>query len=101
MRVLSSPCLWSRVTRAAFVAAAVPTLALAQQQQATISGRVMAQGTNEPLSEVRVFLVGSALNVSTNAEGRYALRNVPTGTLEVRVIRVGFQEQKKSIAVTG
>ena len=100
MRALSSTCLWSRVTRTAFVAVitAIPSLALAQQ--ATISGRVMAQGTNEPLTDVRVFLVGSALNVSTNAEGRYVLRGVPTGTLEVRAIRVGYQEQKKAIAVT-
>jgi TonB-linked SusC/RagA family outer membrane protein len=102
MRALSSTCLWSRVARATFIAAitAIPSLTLAQQQQASISGRVMAEGTNEPLSDVRVFLVGSALNVSTNAEGRYSLKNVPTGTMEVRVIRVGFQEQKKSIAIT-
>ena len=102
MRALSSTCLWSRVARATFIAAitAIPSLTLAQQQQASISGRVMAEGTSEPLSEVRVFLVGSALNVATNAEGRYIIRNVPTGTLEVRVIRVGYQEQKKSIAVT-
>ncbi|HEV8216029.1 MAG TPA: TonB-dependent receptor, partial [Gemmatimonadaceae bacterium] len=102
MRALSSTSLWSRVSRATFIAAitAIPSLTLAQQQQASISGRVMAEGSNEPLSDVRVFLVGSALNVSTNAEGRYTMRNVPTGTQEVRVIRVGYQEQKKSIAVT-
>ena len=55
MRVLPSAFLWSRVTRAAFVAAitAIPSLALSQQQQASISGRVMAHGTNEPLADVR------------------------------------------------
>jgi len=103
MRALSSTYLWSRVSHAALVAAvtAIPTLSLAQQQQpASISGRVTAQGTDEPLPDVRVFLVGSALNVATNAEGRYTLRGVPTGTFEVRVIRVGYQEQKKSIAIT-
>jgi len=103
MRALSSTYLWSRVSHAALVAAvtAIPTLLLAQQQQpASISGRVTAQGTDEPLPDVRVFLVGSALNVATNAEGRYTLRGVPTGTFEVRVIRVGYQEQKKSIAIT-
>jgi len=103
MRALSSTYLWSRVSHAALVSAvtAIPTLLLAQQQQpASISGRVTAQGTDEPLPDVRVFLVGSALNVATNAEGRYTLRGVPTGTFEVRVIRVGYQEQKKSIAIT-
>jgi hypothetical protein len=46
-----------------------------------------------------VYLVGSSLSVATNAEGRYALRGVPPGYAEVRVIRVGYQEQKKSITL--
>jgi TonB-linked SusC/RagA family outer membrane protein len=72
----------------------------AAAQQPTLTGRVTAQGTSEPLADARVYVVGSALNVGTNAEGRYTLRGVPTGTIEVRVIRVGYQEQKKSVAVT-
>jgi TonB-linked SusC/RagA family outer membrane protein len=73
---------------------------VATAQQSTISGRVTAQGTSDPLSDARVFVVGSALNVGTNSEGRYVLRGVPTGTVEVRVIRVGYTEQKKSVSVS-
>jgi TonB-linked SusC/RagA family outer membrane protein len=76
------------------------TPAIATAQQATISGRVTAEGTNEVLSEARVFLVGTTLGVATGPDGRYTLRNVPAGAAQVRVIRVGFLEQKKPIAVT-
>jgi len=74
----------------------VPALAFAQS--ATISGRVT--GTNgAPLPESRVFVVGTQAVATTNAEGRYTLRTAP-GSFEVRVIRVGYQEQKKPVTVT-
>ncbi len=70
------------------------------QAQGTVTGRVMASGTNEPLSGSRVMLVGTSLVTVTTADGRYTLRNVPTGAQQVRVIRVGYQEQKKPVTVT-
>jgi len=86
------------VTTLSFGIAAV-SAASAQAQQSTISGRVSAQGSNEPIAEARVVLVGTSLFTTSNAEGRYSLRNVPAGTYSVRVIRVGFQELKKPITV--
>ncbi len=79
--------------------AAIAAPSLAQAQQATISGRVTATGTNEPLSEARVMVSGTSIATSTNTEGRYTLRNVPRGVVTVQVLRVGYQEQKKSVTV--
>ena len=89
----SSVCL----TLVALLAAALP--AAARAQQVTISGQVTAVG-GQPLADARVFLVGTALGTATNQEGRYTLRNVPAGIGMLRVIRVGYQEQKKSVDVT-
>lgn len=104
MRILVPSALASRTTRAlAFVAAvAFSASAVAQQPQqpTTITGRVTAEGTGEALPDTRVFLVGTALSTAAGADGRYTLRNVPAGTMEVRVIRVGYTEQKRSIVVT-
>ena len=36
----------------------------------------------------------------TGGDGRYTMRDVPAGVVEVRVLRVGYQEQKKSVTVT-
>ncbi len=73
--------------------------ATSAQAQGTVTGRVTASGTNEPLSGSRVMLVGTSLVTITSADGGYTLRNVPTGAQEVRVIRVGYQELKKPVTV--
>ncbi|HEX4681584.1 MAG TPA: TonB-dependent receptor plug domain-containing protein, partial [Gemmatimonadaceae bacterium] len=86
----------ARLLLAAFASLAAP---LAAQAQQTVSGRVTAVGSNEPLADARVMLVNSSLAATTNAEGRYTLRNVPTGTVDIRVLRVGYQEQKKSVTI--
>jgi TonB-linked SusC/RagA family outer membrane protein len=62
-----------------------------------LTGRVTEQATGAPIPEARVFVIGTPLVAITNGEGRYTLRNVPAGAIEVRVLRVGFQEQKKSV----
>src|SRR6266545_6265221 len=66
--------------------------------QASIMGRVTAQD-GEPLQQARVLLVGTALSTVTGQDGRYALRNVPAGPQTVRVLRVGYREQKKAATV--
>ena len=64
------------------------------------SGKVSARDTSEPLSDSRVIVLGTSIFTVTNAEGRYTLRNVPPGNVEVRVLRVGYTEQKRPVTVT-
>src|SRR5690242_750087 len=72
---------------------AAPLLA----QGATIVGRITAAASSEPIAEARIIVLGTSLFTTSAADGKYTVRNVPPGTAEVRVIRVGFQEQKKSV----
>ena len=67
-------------------------------QSVTISGRVTT-GVSQPLAGSRVVVVGTTIATATSAEGRYTLRDVPSGAVEVRVLRVGYKEQKKAITV--
>jgi hypothetical protein len=67
--------------------------------QGTVTGQVTT-ATNEPLSDARVMVVNTSLIVPSGADGRYTIRNAPTGNIEVRVLRVGYQEQKKAVAVS-
>ena len=90
-----SPTIRSALAVAAFIAAP----ALAQSQQATVSGKISAAGTAQPLVEARVQVVGQSIVGSASADGRYTLRGVSPGTIEIRVIRVGYVEQKKSVTV--
>jgi TonB-dependent SusC/RagA subfamily outer membrane receptor len=68
--------------------------------QGTVTGRVTAKDSGEPLPESRVAIVGTALVAATGPDGRFTVRNVPAGSWVVRVLRVGYQEQKKSVTMT-
>jgi TonB-linked SusC/RagA family outer membrane protein len=73
--------------------------ATAQAQQATVTGRVTETGSAKPVDQAQVNIVGTTLGSITNAEGRYTIRNVPAGTHQVRVLRVGYTEQKAAVTV--
>jgi TonB-linked SusC/RagA family outer membrane protein len=90
----------SHYLRAALVGLFMPVAVFAQQAtSASISGRV-TDPTGQPLGDSRLYIVGTSLTASSGGDGRYVIRNVQPGTVNVRVIRVGFQEQKKSLVVT-
>ena len=85
-----------RLVLAALIGLLAP--ALASAQQGTITGRVTQAGAGTPISDVRVYVVGTNAATATNADGRYSLRTAP-GTVDLRVLRIGYQEQKRSVTV--
>ena len=88
-------------TRLLFVMGALlaSPLALEAQQRGTVTGRVTAFGTNEPLGDARVLVVNTSITAISGADGRYTLRGVPSGDIDVRALRVGYKEQKKQVSV--
>src|SRR4051812_18190282 len=73
--------------------------AAAQAQQASVTGRVTEAGSATPISDAQVFIVGTNLGGLTNQDGRFVLRNVPLGAQQLRVIRIGYTEVKRPVAV--
>src|SRR5437762_14296688 len=57
-------------------------------QTRRISGRVTAEGSNEPLVAASVNVVGTSLGTYTDDPGRFSL-NVPDGPVTLRVRRIG------------
>jgi outer membrane receptor protein involved in Fe transport len=55
-----------------------------------IRGQVVDSETSEPLAGVNVVLVGTQFGAATDANGNYAIINVPVGTHEVRASLVGY-----------
>jgi TonB-linked SusC/RagA family outer membrane protein len=66
----------------------------------SVTGRITDAGTNQPVSDIRVMVVGTTIGTSTNAEGRYTLARVPAGQVSIRTIRVGYQQQIKPVEIT-
>jgi TonB-linked SusC/RagA family outer membrane protein len=96
MRLLSPRSL---ATSAVTIALLALASSLAAAQGGTVTGRVTEQGDATPLQEARVLVVGTSLFATTGPDGKYTIGRVPAGTAEIRVIRVGYTEQKKSITV--
>ncbi len=68
-------------------------------QTGSIAVRVVDAGSSNPIDQAQVSIVGSNLGGLTNSEGRVVIRNVAPGTPQVRVLRVGYAEQKKPVTV--
>ncbi len=89
------------LARAAFVGTlAAGCLAAQTPQQGTITGRVTDAANNQPVAAAQVNIVGTTLGTQANQEGQFTIRGVAPGTVEVRVLRVGFAETKQTVTVT-
>jgi hypothetical protein len=58
-----------------------------------ISGYVFDNVTKKPLSGIYVYLVNSDIYASTNSQGYYVIKNVPTGNRKIYVRNYNYQEQ--------
>ncbi len=85
-----------RVILLALAALVAPAVSWAQLT--TLSGRVTT-GVAQPLADSRVVIIGTAISGMTNADGRYTIRGAAAGPVEVRVFRVGYLEQKKTVTI--
>ena len=67
--------------------------------QGTVSGRVTSADTKQPLRDARVMLIGGNAITVTTEDGRYTLRNLPSGTLQLQVLHVGYKSVKQTVTV--
>lgn len=82
----------------AISAALLATTAAIAAAQGTLTGTVTAQ-SGTPLQDARILVVGTSFSTTTGPDGKYTLRRVPVGTADLRVLHVGYQEQKKSVRI--
>jgi TonB-linked SusC/RagA family outer membrane protein len=66
--------------------------------QGTIAVTVNEAGPR-PITQAQVAIVGSNAGGLTGADGKVSLRNVSAGSVTVRVLRVGYGEQKQVVVV--
>ncbi len=73
---------------------------VAQAQQTTVSGKVTDQGSGQPLAGARIQATGTNYVGVTTDQGIYTLRGVSAGTYSLRIVRLGYASQTKSVTVT-
>lgn len=71
---------------------------VAAAQQGTVSGTITST-TGQPIADATILVLGTSVSTTSGQDGKFILRRVPVGTAEMRAIRVGFQEVKRSVRV--
>jgi hypothetical protein len=75
--------------------------ALCQQTQtrspATLRGRVVDADTGEPISKVKVIVVGTEQSALTDASGNFIFDSLEPGELELYITTIGYGLLKKSV----
>ncbi len=74
---------------AAFISLA--SASIAQEKLGSITGSVVDRATKLPLPGVNVLLDGLGKGASTDAGGRYEIRNVAVGTYRVKCTFIGYK----------
>ncbi len=69
-------------------------------QGATVTGHVTSKDGGQPLVDARIIVIGGTLSGNTGEDGKYTLRNVPLGSLQIQVLRVGYRSVKRTVEVT-
>ncbi|MEO7361630.1 MAG: TonB-dependent receptor, partial [Gemmatimonadaceae bacterium] len=85
---------------AVLLAGIASTPDLASAQRASVIVHVTDQA-NAALAQAQVSVIGTTFGGLTNSDGRVTLVGVPSGSREIRVLRIGYGEQKKIVTVDG
>ncbi|MFI5310684.1 MAG: TonB-dependent receptor plug domain-containing protein, partial [Gemmatimonadales bacterium] len=72
----------------------------AQAPTGNVGVTVLEQGSGRPVFQAQVSVVNTTLGGVTGQDGKFLIRGVPVGSHQVRVLRVGYTEQKKDVVVT-
>jgi TonB family protein len=91
------------VLDAAAKVGAVPEAAAAApaaELPVNLDGVLVEMGTRRPLAGLVVRLEPSGVEVTSDAEGKYAFRGVPPGEITVRVVHPGYQTLEQPVQVS-
>ncbi|HTE44596.1 MAG TPA: TonB-dependent receptor plug domain-containing protein, partial [Gemmatimonadaceae bacterium] len=66
--------------------------------QGTITGKITNEA-NQPLGDARVIVLSGQVSATSSEDGKYTLKNVPAGTVEIQALKVGYRALKKTVTV--
>lgn len=69
-------------------------------QNSTIEGIVIDADTGEPISYAYLFLEGIKRSQTSHSDGTFTFKDVPEGTYTLKMQRMGYKTQSRTIEVT-
>ena len=93
--------LWrTALTAAATWALFAHPLPAEAQQTGTVSGRVVDAASRQPVSQVQVMVQGTRIGTMTDDEGRFEIRGLEAGRIQIRTARIGYDPTVQAVSVT-
>lgn len=65
-----------------------------------LTGKVIEEGTNSPIENVKVTIVSTNVSVLTNATGDYVIQNVPAGQQSISTKKDGYLASFEAVTMT-
>ena len=72
---------------------------MAAAQTGTVAGTVTDQGSSAPVPSAQVTIVGTTRGTLSNSQGHYEIAGLPTGPAQVRVTRIGYAAETRTVTV--
>ncbi|MGH9201765.1 MAG: carboxypeptidase regulatory-like domain-containing protein, partial [Vicinamibacterales bacterium] len=70
------------------------------QGTGSITGRVTDAASGVPVAAARVYVTGSSVGTQTSDNGRFSLRAIPVGSVDITVVRLGYVAKRSVVTVT-
>ncbi len=67
--------------------------------QGSLKGTVTDGYDDEPLIGVSVFIVGTSMGTASDADGKFLVRRIPSGDIQVRFSYVGYETQVFDVTI--
>jgi TonB-linked SusC/RagA family outer membrane protein len=82
------------------VASLLAAGSVAAQGTATVRGSVTDSLTREPIPNAIIHIIGTTKGANSGADGRYTIRDVPAGSITIRVQSLGHAPGERQITLT-
>jgi TonB-dependent starch-binding outer membrane protein SusC len=69
-------------------------------QRGAVIGRVTDKTSGAPIPAASVVIAGTSRGATSGSDGRFRIPALPAGAAQVRVLRIGFEAQTRSIQIT-
>jgi TonB-dependent SusC/RagA subfamily outer membrane receptor len=83
----------------AFAAAAQTGIVEPQDPRRIVVGAITDRTTSQPIEQARVQIVTTTMAVGTDGRGRFMIRGAPSGAQTLRVTRIGFRPETRSVTI--
>ena len=78
-----------------------PAALVAQATTGVITGRVTDRASGAPIAAAQIQVVGTQRGTTTGDNGNFRIPGVPAGSVQLRVLRIGFAAQTVPVTVVG